>query len=149
MAVTVSVYRDAKDYICRGSINLATSTSIRALLVNSGYTFVATHKFLDNVVANDIVDQEVTTNGGSRLANGSVVNALSFSGNNVLFDTTDLDWTASGGTLDANGIVIYDDVGGVDTARRSLFHVDFGVTLSAGDTTHLKLLTPSGLVLVS
>lgn len=149
MAVTVNVYKDAKDYLLRAGVNLATAVTIRALLVNSGYTFDATHKFLDNTVANDIVDQEVTTFGGSRLANAAVVNALSFSGNNVLFDSADLDWTASGGALEANGVVYYDDVGGADNARRALFHVDFGATLSAGDTTHLKLLTPSGVVLVS
>jgi hypothetical protein len=140
MAVTVSSFRQTKDDLWDGARNFATSTAIRAFLVN-GYTFDATDVFISDTTG------EVTTNGGNRHAD--INPAITFSGNDSLMDTDDLVWTAAGGTLSATGVIIYEDVGGADTARRVLFYIDFGATVSAGDGTQLKVLTASGVVKIA
>lgn len=137
MTISVQFYKNGKLYFGAGSINLNTA-DIRAIPLTSSYTFNQAHDF-----ANDLTN-EVTTNGGSRLALTGESWALS--GNNALFDCDDLAWTASGGDLTIRHVALVDYTGSSgDSDRELLALISSSVDLTAGNGTQVKLLTASGL----
>lgn len=137
MAVTVSFTSKFKDYLGDGAINLNTAT-LYAIPFTNAYTFSAAHDFVDDLT------NEVTTNGGARVALSNPTWALN--GNNARFDCDNISWTANTGSLTIRGFIVADYTGSsADTDRELLFEVRNDADLTAGVGTQVLFSTPSGL----
>lgn len=137
MTITVQFYKNFKDYLGDGAINLNTADT-RMIPLTVTYTFAQTHQFASSLT------NEVTTNGGTRVALTGETWALAT--NNGRFDCDDVAWTASGGSLTIRQMALVDYTGSsADTDRELIALFSSDVDLTAGDGTQVKLLTPSGL----
>lgn len=137
MTVTVTFTSKAKDYLGDGALNLNTA-DLRAIPFTASHTPSVSHDFADDIT------NEVTTNGGARVALTGESWALS--GNNGRFDCDDIAWTASSGALTIRGFALVDYTGGsADSDRELICYVVNDADLVAGDGTQVKFLTPNGL----
>jgi len=85
--------------------------TIKVLLLDSGYTFAATHNVIGDVSGDEIADTSSNgdgyATGGKTLASGAVTQAAT-----TKFDGTDTAWTVA--TITARYAVLYDDTVGTD-----------------------------------
>jgi len=93
--------------------------NIKVMLVESGYTPVATHDF-----ASDITNESSGTNytaGGQALSGRTIT--IDGANNKAVYDASDALWASS--SVTARGAVIYKDTG-VATTSPLVGYVDFG-----------------------
>ncbi len=100
----------------------------KVLLATSGYTFVKTHDFRDDIT-NEVVGTGYTA-GGITLAGETVTQ--DDTNDRAVIDFNDIEWTAS--TITARHAVFYKDVG---TAATDVLwcNVNFGADFSSNTTT--------------
>ena len=112
-----ALYPTGKKKIFDNDNDLVTGAAVKLLLVKSTYTYVATHEFIDNTVASDIIDEEVDAtgyvggfNGADRLVPASRTATVAAS--IVEYKFTSPTWTALGnGTNNlVGGVVRCDEV---------------------------------------
>lgn len=136
MPTTISYYEQFLTNLGSGNINLI-SDDFRVLLVNN-YTYDAADDELDDVFANEIVEQYGYLQGGKLLTNQT----FGWVPPSNKFDADDVEWVATGGTIGpATGAVIYSDT---STSNKLVAYIDFGTSHSIPDTDRLKLTINTG-----
>ncbi len=142
MAVTVSIYNQAKHDILDSTLDLDGDT-LKVALLNNSATFTATNTVFSDVSANELANGNGYTTGGVTLAN----KAVTHSGGTSTFDADDAVWTASGGSIGPTyKAVIYDTT----LSNRLIAFIDFGGANTAGDGTQFKIVwNASGIFTLS
>ncbi len=140
------MYPTGKLKIFSNDNDLVTGAGVKLLLVKSTYTYVATHEFVDNVVASDIIDEECDATGyvgafggADRLVPASRTATVAAS--IVEYKFTSPTWTAIGnGTNNlVGGVVLLDETGQtLDTATPVFCFDDLvgNVNTNSGDLTY-------------
>jgi len=104
------IYNRFKANLMNKIVDLEDDT-IKVMLLDSGYTFAATHNVIGDVSGDEIADTTSNgngyTTGGKTLAGKAVTQAAT-----TKFDGTDSAWTVA--TITARYAVLYDDTVGTD-----------------------------------
>lgn len=102
-------YNKGLSSVLGGSVNLISDT-IKVMLVTPGYTFVATHNFVSDVVANEVSGSGYTGGfgGAGRKALSSRVVTQDDTNNRGWFDAADLLWSAV--TINIGGAIVFKEL---------------------------------------
>lgn len=124
------VYNSFKTQLLNGGINFGTST-IKAMLVTSGYTPNQDSDDFQNDVTNEVSATGYTT-GGKTLTGGTVTQDNT--DNEAVYDAADVTWGTS--SITARAAVLYKDTG-VSSTSPLIGYVDFTTdqTSANGDFT--------------
>lgn len=140
MAVTAHVYRNFLKTLLAKDVDLDVASELKVMLTTSAYIPDQNAHEFKSSVTNEVVGTGYTAGG---IVLTTVVQNV---GTNLLWfaDADDVIWAAS--TITARFAVVYDNLsGGVDTARRLIMYVDFGVDVSSTGGNFTITWAPGGL----
>lgn len=135
MAVTITIYNNARYLVGTGVINISVDT-VKAILVDIYYTLdINNHTVLSEVTANQLETGNGYTQNDKVLPSGTF--AIDTVANRAVLVLIDIAWIASGGSIGpTKGMIIYDDTVIDDPL---IAYIDFGTTYTVMDGGGLQL----------